>query len=168
MRGVFGPEDAGSRPASFSVAEPRFVSMKSITSQHESALLAPTRLILASHGADFSPTNFLEVVRRYTDTMVERGRDTCGPQKSELLLSAPDRTRPAPLDLRPTPPGSIRRGDRPGRPRRPGGRSRTEVTAELWEERYCCFENRSSPALQAALANATKVPPDVSIHKVAA
>ena len=76
-------------------------------------LLAST---LACHGAAPTPTNFLDVVRRYADTMIERGRDTYGPQKSGLLLSALDRTTLAPLKVRPTPPGGIRRGDRPGRP----------------------------------------------------
>ena len=60
--------------------------------------------------------DFLKVVRRYADTMIERGRDTYGPQKSGLLLSALDRTTLAPLTVRPSPPGGIRRGDRPGRP----------------------------------------------------
>jgi hypothetical protein len=61
-------------------------------------------------------TNFLEVVRRYADTMIEHGRDAYGPKKSGLLLSALDRTTLAPLKVRPAPPGGIRRGDRPGRP----------------------------------------------------
>jgi hypothetical protein len=71
---------------------------------------------LASRGASVSSTNFLEVVRRYADTMIERGRDNYGPQKSGLLLSALDRNTLAPLKVRPAPPGGIRRGDRPGRP----------------------------------------------------
>jgi len=70
----------------------------------------------AASGAPGSTTNFLEVVRGYADTMIERGRDTYGPQKSGLLLSALDRTTLAPLKVRPAPPGGIRRGDRPGRP----------------------------------------------------
>ena len=65
-----------------------------------------------SHGAE--PPDFLKVVRRYADTMIERGRDSYGPQKSGLLLSALDRTTLAPLASRPAPPGGIRRGDRPG------------------------------------------------------
>jgi hypothetical protein len=71
---------------------------------------------VAASGAPLSPTNLLEVVRRYADTMIERGRDTYGPQKSGLLLSALDRATLAPLKVRPAPPGGIRRGDRPGRP----------------------------------------------------
>ena len=67
-------------------------------------------------GAPAPRTNFLEVVRRYADTMVEHGRDVYGPQKSGLLLSALDRATLAPLKVRPAPPGGIRRGDRPGRP----------------------------------------------------
>jgi hypothetical protein len=81
---------------------------------------APCLLLLgftmAGHGADFSSSNFLGVVRRYADTMIEHGRDTYGPQKSGLLLSALDRTTLAPLQVRPAPPGGVRRGDRPGRP----------------------------------------------------
>jgi len=72
-------------------------------------------IALASQGAEASATNFLAVVRRYADTMIERGRDTYGPQPSGLLLSALDRTTLAPLKVRPAPPGGIRRGDRPGR-----------------------------------------------------
>src|SRR6266545_1402815 len=75
-------------------------------------LLAST---LASQGATPVSANFLDVVRRYADTMIERGRDTYGPQKSGLLLSALDRGTLAPLSVRPAPPGGIRRGDRPGR-----------------------------------------------------
>jgi hypothetical protein len=48
--------------------------------------------------------------------MIERGRDTYGPQQSGLLLSALDRTTLGLLQVRPAPPGGIRRGDRPGRP----------------------------------------------------
>jgi len=66
--------------------------------------------------AAVTPTNFLEVVCRYADTMIERGRDTYGSQKTGLLLSALDRRTLAPLKVRPAPPGGIRRGDRPGRP----------------------------------------------------
>src|ERR1041384_7947093 len=73
-----------------------------VTLFHQSALAAST--------------NFLDVVRRYADTMIERGRDTYGPEKSGLLLSALDRSTLAPLKVRPAPPGGIRRGDRPGRP----------------------------------------------------
>lgn len=76
-------------------------------------LLVPA-FVLRSHGAE--TPDFLKVVRQFADTMIERGRDTYGPQKSGLLLSALDRMTLAPLTLRPAPPGGIRRGDRPGRP----------------------------------------------------
>jgi len=80
-------------------------------------LLAGWVLIAATASASpaVAPTNFFEVVRRYADAMIEHGRDTYGPQKSGLLLSALDRTTLAPLKVRPAPPGGIRRGDRPGR-----------------------------------------------------
>lgn len=66
----------------------------------------------------FEPS-FLEVVRRYADTMIEYGRDTYGDQKSGLLLSALDRNTLGPLTIRPSPPGGIRREDRSGLPWRP-------------------------------------------------
>ncbi|MBI2827269.1 MAG: hypothetical protein HYX69_21565 [Planctomycetia bacterium] len=60
--------------------------------------------------------SLLDVVRRYADTMIERGRDTYGPRKSGLLLSALDRSTLGPLTSRPAAPGGIRREDRPGEP----------------------------------------------------
>lgn len=63
-----------------------------------------------------NPSCFLTIVRRYADVMIERGRDTHGPRKSGLLLSALDRTTLAPLTSRPAPPAGIRREDRAGRP----------------------------------------------------
>src|SRR5688500_16929783 len=78
-------------------------------------LLLLLGLALANPGAQGASTNLLEVVRRYADTMIERGRDTYGPQKSGLLLSALDRTTLGLLQVRPAPPGGIRRGDRSGR-----------------------------------------------------
>src|SRR5438105_15469090 len=73
-------------------------------------------LIAAVRAEQPSAGDYLEVVRRYADTMIERGRDTYGPQKSGLILSALDRMTLAPLTVRPAPPGGIRRGDRPGQP----------------------------------------------------
>src|SRR5882672_11517449 len=73
--------------------------------------------LIASASVGQQPSNtYLDVVRRYSDTLIERGRDTYGPQKSGLILSALDRMTLAPLTVRPAPPGGIRRGDRPGRP----------------------------------------------------
>jgi hypothetical protein len=60
--------------------------------------------------------SLLDVVQRFADTMIEHGRDTYGPQKSGLLLSALDRTTLSPLKVRPAPPAGIRRGDRSGEP----------------------------------------------------
>jgi hypothetical protein len=72
-------------------------------------------IAVAGHGAPPPEVNFLDVVRRYADTMIEQGRDTYGPVQSGLLLSALDRATLQPLTVRPSPPGGIRRGDRPGR-----------------------------------------------------
>src|SRR4051812_35283122 len=40
---------------------------------------------------------YIAVVYRYADTILEKGRDTFGPQKTGLLLSALDRNTFAPL-----------------------------------------------------------------------
>ena len=47
------------------------------------------------------PSPYLGVVYRYADAMLKHGRDTHGPQKTGLLLSALDRTTLAPLNGRP-------------------------------------------------------------------
>src|SRR5829696_1340961 len=60
--------------------------------------------------------SYLTIVSRYADTLIERGRDSFGPVKSGLLLSALDRTNLSPLTIRPAPPAGIRRGDRSGQP----------------------------------------------------
>jgi len=60
--------------------------------------------------------DLLRVVRGYADAMIVHGRDTYGPQRSGLLLSALDRGTLELLKVRPAPPAGIRRGDRPGRP----------------------------------------------------
>jgi hypothetical protein len=80
-----------------------------------STLLLLMAAVLTSRAAPGPEANFLNVVRRYADTMIEHGRDTWGPQKSGLLLSAMDRLTLQPLTVRPAPPAGIRRGDRPGR-----------------------------------------------------
>src|SRR6476646_505952 len=55
---------------------------------------------------------FMPVIYRYADTMIERGRNTQGPMKSGLFLSALDRSTLAPLTNRPPAPHGIRESDR--------------------------------------------------------
>jgi hypothetical protein len=76
----------------------------------------PLVLFAASACAAAEPLSFFEVVRRYADTLIEKGRDSYGPQKSLMFLSAFDRTTLAPLTSRPAAPGGIRREDRSGEP----------------------------------------------------
>jgi hypothetical protein len=57
---------------------------------------------------------FLGVVYRYADAMLDKGRDTHGPQKTGLFLSALDRERLEPLSARPAAPAGVREGDRAG------------------------------------------------------
>jgi hypothetical protein len=110
--------------------------------------------------------SLLEVVRGYADEMIAHGRDTYGDRKSGLLLSALDRNRLEPLQIRPEPPGGVRRGDRAGLPwRRLAGANPqldqnllrvfyvlTEITGEpryaraADEEVRWFFENAQSPA----------------------
>jgi len=63
-------------------------------------------------GTPSSP--FMNVVYRYADTMLEKGRDTYGPQKSGLFISALDRKTLSILENRPLAPSGIRQSDRPG------------------------------------------------------
>lgn len=60
------------------------------------------------------PSPFMNVVYNYANTMLEHGRDTYGPQKSGLFLSALDRKTVSILETRPQAPTGIRQGDRPG------------------------------------------------------
>jgi len=59
---------------------------------------------------------YLGYAYRYADAMLEKGRDTHGPVKTGLFLSALDRATMAPLTTRPAAPGGIRREDRVGPP----------------------------------------------------
>src|SRR5512145_1292979 len=63
-------------------------------------------------GIPVSP--FAKVAYNYADAMLEHGRDTYGPQKTGLFLSALDRQTLSPLNGRPLPPAGIRESDRPG------------------------------------------------------
>lgn len=78
--------------------------------------LNDTRPIVNVAGFQEAGPSLLEVVRRYADAMIEHGRDAYGPEKSGLLLSALDRRTLKPLEIRPEPPGGIRREDRAGLP----------------------------------------------------
>jgi hypothetical protein len=62
---------------------------------------------------------FANVFYGYANTMLEHGRDTYGPQKTGLFLSAMDRKTLGPLKVRPPAPAGIREGDRPGEPGQP-------------------------------------------------
>ncbi|KPK50082.1 MAG: hypothetical protein AMK72_03045 [Planctomycetes bacterium SM23_25] len=89
--------------------------------------------------------SFLDVVRRYADTMIEHGRDTYGPQKSGLLLSALDRLRLKPLEIRPAPPGGIRRGDRTGLPWRRLTGANPQLDQNLLRVLYVLSEITANP-----------------------
>lgn len=68
-------------------------------------------------GIPLSPS--VNVVYGYANTMLEHGRDTYGPQKTGLFLSALDRKTLGPLKTRPPAPAGIREGDRPAAPGQP-------------------------------------------------
>lgn len=79
-------------------------------------LLSLSLVFLASScgGAEVPSSPFLGVVYRYADAMLQQGRDTFGPQKSNLFLSALDRGALSPLTHRPPAPAGVREGDRVG------------------------------------------------------
>jgi len=78
----------------------------------------------AAHGADLDlnklfhesipASPFIGVVYGYADAMLEHGRDTYGPQKTGMLLSALERETLSPLKTRPPAPDGLSRGSRPG------------------------------------------------------
>jgi hypothetical protein len=87
-----------------------------------SGVLAPLRLcvkallissvVLSAHAAELPKapvpkSPYIAVVYRYAETMLKHGRDTYGPQKTGLFLSALDRTTLAPLTNRPTAPKGV-------------------------------------------------------------
>ena len=55
---------------------------------------------------------YIAPVYRYADTMLAKGRDNVGPQKTGVLLSALDRTTFAPLASSPAAPAGVRAGAR--------------------------------------------------------
>jgi len=65
-------------------------------------------------GAPVPPSPFQGPVEKYINTMMEKGRDIYGPQKTGLFFSAMDRKTLKPLETRPPAPAGIREGDRPG------------------------------------------------------
>lgn len=62
---------------------------------------------------------YLPIVYRYADTMLKIGRDTYGPQKTGLFLSALDRMTLAPLTNLPSAPEGILPGQRVGETNQP-------------------------------------------------
>jgi len=62
---------------------------------------------------------YIAVVYRYADTMLDKGRDTFGPQKTGLFLSALDRATLAPLTNRPAAPAGVRESARVGKAGQP-------------------------------------------------
>ena len=72
---------------------------------------------LFREGIPVSP--FAKVFYDYANTMLEHGRDTYGPRKTGLFLSALDRKTLSPLKVRPKAPAGIRETDRPGEPGQP-------------------------------------------------
>lgn len=60
------------------------------------------------------PSPFAGVVYGYADAMLKHGRDTYGPQKTGMLLSALDRNTLKPLTTRPRAPAGVSEGSRPG------------------------------------------------------
>lgn len=78
------------------------------------ALSLAAVLTAAGSSQAAEPDEMFAAVRRYADTMIERGRDVYGPQKSMLFLSALDRRTLEPLTTCPAPPAGVRDIDRVG------------------------------------------------------
>src|SRR5574341_974795 len=79
------------------------------------ASAGPSQVIAAQMPkAPVPPSPFLPAMYRFADTLLERGRDTHGPQKTGLFLSALDRATLTPLTNCPPAPAGVRSQDRVG------------------------------------------------------
>ncbi len=99
---------------------------------------------------------FLPLVYRYADAMLESGRDTYGPQKTGLFLSALDRANLAPLTTRPPAPAGVREGDRVGAKGGPLAGANPQHDQNLLRLLYTLSELSSKPKYREAADTALK------------
>jgi hypothetical protein len=99
---------------------------------------------------------YLPIVYRYADTMLERGRDTYGPQKTGLFLSALDRSTLASLTNRPGAPSGVRQEVRVGAPTGPFAGANLQHDENLLRLLYTLSELSAKPKYRAAADSALK------------
>src|SRR5262249_26106915 len=76
--------------------------------------MSPVRSAELPKAAPVPASPFLPVIYKYADTMLERGRDTFGPNPTGLFLSALDRTTLGLLTNRPPAPAGVGETSRAG------------------------------------------------------
>jgi hypothetical protein len=96
------------------------------------------------------PSPYLPLVYQYANAMLERGRDTHGPQKTGLLLSALDRSALAPLGDRPSAPAGVAEALRAGAPGRPLVGSNPQHDQNLLRVLYTLSELSTKPVYRDA------------------
>src|SRR5262245_14985371 len=99
---------------------------------------------------------YIAVVYRYADTMLEKGRDTYGPQATGLFLSALDRATLAPLTNRPAAPAGVRESDRVGAPDGPLVGANPQHDENLLRLLYLLSELTTKPKYRDAANDALK------------
>jgi hypothetical protein len=99
---------------------------------------------------------YIAVVYRYADTMLEKGRDTFGPEKTGLFLSALDRVTLAPLTNRPPAPAGVRELDRVGAKEGPLVGANLQHDENLLRLLYFLSELTTKPKYRDGADNALK------------
>jgi hypothetical protein len=100
--------------------------------------------------APVPPSPYLPVIYRYADTMLAKGRDTAGPQKTGLFLSALDRATPGPLTTRPPAPSGVSEGERAGPANGPLTCANVQHDENLLRLLYTLSELSSKPVYREA------------------
>jgi len=120
------------------------------------ALVSPSFAADPPPKAPVPPSPWLPGIYRYADAMLQHGRDTCGPQKTGLFLSALDRTTLAPLTIRPPAPAGVREEDRAGPKDGPLTGANLQHDENLLRLLYTLSELSSKPVYRDAADGALK------------
>jgi hypothetical protein len=113
------------------------------------AALAAAAALEGSKGA-VPKSPYIAVVYRYADALLEKGRDTYGPQQTGLFLSALDRATLAPLTNRPAAPAGVEEADRAGEPGGPLVGANPQHDENLLRLLYLLSELSSKPRYRQA------------------
>jgi hypothetical protein len=106
--------------------------------------------------APVPPSPYIGVVYRFADNLLEHGRDTYGPHKSGLFLSALDRKTLTPLTTRPPAPAGVSEEDRAGPKDGPLTGANLQHDQNLLRLLYTLSELSSKPVYREAADSSLK------------